>query len=97
MTGEFPPEVVYLNETLTLLDVGKNLVTSEGSFLNPYLGWLYKLTDLRVDRTNFKSTDGVPQEISNMKDLKHFSCEGNLYKGPLNPAAFPSDLSQLSK
>lgn len=97
MTGEFPPEVVYLNSTLEILDIGNNLVTSDGALFSPFLGELTELTDLRTDRTNFISTDGIPTQIGNLKKLVYYSCEGSLYRGPLDGAAFPSDLTALSK
>lgn len=97
MTGEFPPEVVYLNATLEILDLGNNLVFSNATTFNPYLGELTELTDLRTDRTNFLSTDGIPTQLANLRKLSYYSCEGSLYRGPLNGAAFPSDLAALCK
>lgn len=97
VTGEFPPEVVYMNRTLEVLDVGNNVVYSNGTTFSPYLGWLYQLTDLRTDRTNFESFDGIPVELANLKKLSYYTCESSLYRGPLNGDAFPSDLTELCK
>jgi len=96
LTGEFPPEVVYLKEWLVVLDIGNNLVYSNGSEFNPYLGELTELTELRTDQTNFQSIDGVPTEIGNLKKLEHYSTEACLYTGPLSGTAFPSDLAALT-
>lgn len=97
LTGEFPPEVSLLKAALEILDLGNNLVFSDAATFNPFLGELVQLTDLRTDRTNFQSEDGIPTQIANLKNLAHYSCEGSLYRGPLNGAAFPSDLTALSK
>lgn len=59
------------------------------------MGQLTELTDLRTDRTNFQTSDGIPTELGNLKKLGYFSCEGSLYRGPLNAAAFPSDMTAL--
>lgn len=72
------------------------MVYSNATDFNPFLGELTELTDLRTDRTNFQSFDGIPTEIGNLKNLVYYSCEGNLYRGPLYGAAFPSDLTALS-
>jgi len=95
LTGEFPSEVVYLRDTLEILDIGSNLVYSNATEFNPYLGQLLELVDLRTDKTNFQSIDGIPTEIGNLKKLGYYACEGSLYEGPLNGAAFPSDMTSL--
>ena len=96
LTGEYPPEVVYLNKTLQILDLGNNLVYSNGTTFSHYLGWMYQLTDLRTERTNFQSTDGVPVEIGNLKKLRYYACANSMYQGALNGDAFPSDMTALS-
>lgn len=96
VTGEFPPEVVYLAAHLRVLDLGNNVVYNNGTFWNPFLGQMTTLADFRIDRTNFQTTDGVPVEIRNLKNLGYFACTSSLYRGPLNGAAFPSDMAALS-
>lgn len=97
VTGEFPPEVVYMAASLAVLDLGSNVVTSVGEKFNPYLALLNELRDLRTDSTNFISTDGIPVAIAAMKNLGYYACDGSLYRGPLNPDALPSDLTRLCK
>ena len=87
---------MYLKERLVTLDIGNNIVFSNASEFNPYLGELTELTELRIDRTNFQSTDGIPTEIGNLKNLSYYGCEGCLYTGPLSGQAFPSDLTALT-
>lgn len=95
VTGEFPPEVVLLKETLKVLDLGENFVFANQSF-NSYLGQLTQLTDLRYDNTNFINDAGIPTEIGNLKKLAFYNCNKVRYTGALNAAAFPSDMTQLT-
>jgi len=96
VTGEFPPEVSLMKSTLQILDVGNNPVYSNGSALWPFLGQMTQLTDLRTDRTNFATTNGIPAELANLQKLRYFLCESSLYKGPLSGSAFPMGLSVLT-
>jgi hypothetical protein len=95
VTGEFPPEVVYMKGTLQILDVGTNQVFTDGASFNPFLGELTELVDLRYDDTNFQNNPGVPTEIGNLKKLGFYNAARTLYRGPLNGASFPSDLLDL--
>ena len=95
ITGEFPPEVVLLKSTLQVLDLGTNQVFTDGAIFNPFLGELTELLDLRYDDTNFQNNQGVPSQIGNLKKLGFYNAGRTLYRGPLNGAAFPSDLLDL--
>lgn len=97
VTGEFPPEVSLMKSTLQILDVGNNPVYSNGSALWPFLGQMTQLTDLRTDRTNFATINGIPTQLANLQKLRYFLGESSLYKGPLSGSAFPTGLSVLSK
>jgi len=77
------------------MDFGENLIFAE-STINTALGQLSELTDLRYDQSNFMSETGIPVEIGNLKKLEVYVASQTLYRGALNGAAFPSDMTALS-
>jgi hypothetical protein len=95
VTGEFPPEVVYMKETLKVLDVGTNQVFTDGSLFGPFLGQLTELTELRIDDTNFQYSPGVPTELGLLTKLGLFAASRTLFRGALQGASFPSSLTEL--
>lgn len=97
LTGKFPNEVVLLKNSLEVLDLGDNPTFTIGSEFNPYLAQLTNLREYRVEDTPFSSEDGIPTALGNLKNISLISAARTLYRGPLNGAAFPSDLTQLCK
>ena len=92
MTGEVPEEVILLNQTLTIFDIGQNPIFADEFKFNRILGQLRNLNDLRYDATNVESSNGIPTEIGLLKDLEVYDCTNCQYSGPLTGDAFPNDL-----
>ena len=87
-----------MNATLKRLDLGENDLTfTRGETFNKWLGTLTQLETLTYEKTNFINFEGIPTEIGNMKNLGRYVANGVRYVGDLNPAVFPSDMTQLSK
>lgn len=97
MSGEFPPEVTYLKNTLANIDLGRNPVFTRGEVFNTWLGTLTQLTSLRYEDTNFINDNGVPTEIGLLTNLEFYECTNVRYVGAISSLAFPATLTRLGE
>jgi hypothetical protein len=82
LTGSFPPEVAYLKDSLTYLDLYNNLVHNKGDAGNAFLGELVNLEYLFFGTTSFEY-DGVPTHLGTLTKLKELDFSYSLYFGAL--------------
>lgn len=96
LTGEFPPEVQLLKDSLIRLDLYNNLVHNKGDEGNAWLGELTNLEYLFLGTTSFEY-DGVPTEIGRLTKLKELDFSYTLYFGKLQEGMWGglTDLSYL--
>lgn len=93
LTGEFPPEVTLLKDSLEVIDLYQNPVYNKGAQNNDWLGELTNLQKLFFGRTYFQY-DGIPTAIGKLTNLLEFDCSYTLYHGPLKGETF-AQLSNL--
>jgi len=94
LTGEFPFELVRLNNSIEILDIGETFPFAYPE-VETVLGQMFRLRELRYEDTNFISFDGIPNSLGNLKSLEFLSCSNVLYAGALDPLTFPSDMVVL--
>lgn len=97
--GIFPHELIRLNESLAVLDLGGNDITAAVNH-GEALGFLTKLVDLRYDQTNFFTINdgvsfGIPTEIGHLTLLEFYDINSCLYQGPVSGESFPSTMTAL--
>jgi hypothetical protein len=94
LTGSFPPEVAYLKNSLTYLDLYNNLVHNKGEEGNTFLGELTNLEYLFFGTTSFEY-DGVPTHLGKLTKLKELDFSYTLYFGAL-PEGMWSGMTDLN-
>lgn len=87
LTGQFPPEVALLHDTLEVVDLYQNMVHNSGDPGNHFLAELTNLRELFFGRTYFEY-DGIPTYIGALQKLEEFDCSYTLYHGPLVGSSF---------
>jgi len=97
LTGQFPPEVAYLKESLNKLNLFNNTVHSSVDADLSYLGELTNLVYLILSET-FIESDGIPSEIGQLTNLIELDCSGAPFHGELRaqPLANLHALESLS-
>jgi Leucine-rich repeat (LRR) protein len=93
LTGNFPPEVKLLKDSLIRIDIMNNIVWNPGHEYNAFIGELTNMEYLFIGSTNFEY-DGIPLEIGKLTKLIEFDCSYSLYHGALRGEVFPN-LSEL--
>ena len=83
LTGYLPPETALLKDSLTYLDLYKNIINNKGDLGNSFLGELTNLQYLYYGTTSFEY-DGIPTEIGLLTNLIEYDCSYTLYFGPLD-------------
>jgi hypothetical protein len=87
LTGSFPPEVVYLNQSLKALDLYDNVIWNQG---DPGHAWLEQMTNLQYlfYGNTFFQYDGIPTYIGALTNLIKYDCSTTLYFGDLRGEIF---------
>ena len=93
LTGQFPPEVALLKDSLEVVDLYQNPIYNKGAQNNDWLGELTNLQKLFFGHTYFQY-DGIPAAIGKLTNLVEFDCSYSLYHGPLRGESF-AQLSNL--
>lgn len=94
LSGMFPPEVIFLADSLRYLDLYNNLVHNRGDEGNAFLGQLTNLEFLYYGTTSFEY-DGIPTEIGLLTNLKEYDFSYTLYFGDITPGMW-SPLTELN-
>lgn len=87
LSGTFPAETKYLQDSLEILDLTKNSMYNDGAAGNDWLGDLSKLKYLSVSQTGF-SYNGIPPAIGRLRELTDLDVSYCLYFGPLQSNVF---------
>lgn len=86
LTGVIPPEISLLSSSLTVLDIGGNVVAGSLAQLD-WIGALTKLVELDVHSCYFYFT-GVPEGLSALSKLEVLDISYALFFGPLDGSVF---------
>lgn len=96
--GIFPHELMRLNASLEILDLGENQIFAANNH-GVALGELTNLIDLRYDNTNFVTERGVgfgiPTEIGRLTALEFYQINDCLYAGPISGESFSPSMANL--
>ena len=92
LTGTFPSEIVWLKDTLTLLDLHGNYCLNQGSE-NDFLGELVNLESLFLQDTPFWN-NGIPSGIGKLTKLVGLDLSYTLYFGAWDGNLF-ANINQL--
>mmetsp|Transcript_3482 Transcript_3482/g.9625 ORF Transcript_3482/g.9625 Transcript_3482/m.9625 type:complete len:667 (-) Transcript_3482:128-2128(-) len=87
LTGQFPPEVVLLKDSLVRLDLFRNNFYNPGEKWNSFIGDLTLLQDLSIGQTGFEY-DGIPPFIGQLSNLVDLDVSYALFFGALKPEIF---------
>jgi hypothetical protein len=87
LTGYLPPEISFLHESLTAIDLYNNLLHNQGDEGNSFLGELTNLEYLYFGSTSFEY-DGIPAVLGKLTKLIELDFSYTLYLGKLDGAVF---------
>jgi len=82
LTGNIPPELALLKDTLLYLDLFNNDVHNVGSNGNSFLGEMTNMQYLYLGQTFFEH-DGIPSELSQLSNLVELDISFTSWFGPL--------------
>jgi Leucine-rich repeat (LRR) protein len=93
LSGSIPPEIAYLHESLTYMDLYNSVVHNVGDLGNSFLGELTTLKNLYLGDTYFEYA-GIPSALGRLTNLVELDISFNSWFGPLTASPW-SQLTNL--